>query len=167
MIAAGTASKTIAKQPAACSASASSAICAAWSAVLPWALKPPSAVAVCGVRPTWPITGIPARTIARARSTEAPPRSSLTASQPASLTKRCALSIACSFELLVGAERQVADEQRRPQPAPHGRGQHQHLVHADRRGDAWPSTVIAAVSPTRTRSTPAASATWAEGSRRR
>ena len=67
-------------------------------AVLPWALKPPSAVAVCGVRPTWPITGIPARTIARARSTEAPPRSSLTASQPASLTKRWAFSIACSLD---------------------------------------------------------------------
>ncbi len=130
VIAAGTASKTIAKQPAACSASASSAICAAWPAVLPWALKPPSAVAVCGVRPTWPITGIPARTIARARSTEEPPRSSLTASQPASLTNRCAFAIACSFELLVGAERHVADEQRRPQPAPDGRRQHQHLVHA-------------------------------------
>ena len=36
--------------------------------------------------------------IARARSTDWPPRSSLTASQPASLTKRWALSTACSFE---------------------------------------------------------------------
>ena len=96
--AAGTASKTIAKQPAACSASASRAICAADSAVRPCALKPPSALADCGVRPTWPITGIPEPAIARARSTEAPPRSSLTASQPASLTNRCAFSIACSFE---------------------------------------------------------------------
>ena len=40
----------------------------------------------------------PARTIARARSTELPPRSSLTASQPASLMKRCALWIASSFD---------------------------------------------------------------------
>ena len=38
------------------------------------------------------------RMIALARSTEAPPRSSLTASQPASLTNRCAFSIASSFE---------------------------------------------------------------------
>ncbi len=36
--------------------------------------------------------------MARARSTDGPPRSSFTASQPASLTNRCALSIACSFE---------------------------------------------------------------------
>ena len=71
---------------------------AAASAVRPCALKPPSAVAVCGVSPTWPITGMPERTIARARSTDAPPRSSLTASQPASLTKRWAFSIACSFD---------------------------------------------------------------------
>jgi hypothetical protein len=41
---------------------------------------------------------MPERTIARARSTDAPPRSSLTAEQLASRTKRCALSIACSFE---------------------------------------------------------------------
>jgi hypothetical protein len=42
---------------------------------------------------------MPARMIARARSTETPPRSSLTTSQPASLTYRMAVSIACSFEL--------------------------------------------------------------------
>jgi hypothetical protein len=53
-------------------------------------------VAVCGVSPTWPITGTPARTIARARSALAPPPSSLIASQPASFTKRCAVSIACA-----------------------------------------------------------------------
>ena len=98
MICAGIASKTIAKQPAACSARASAAIFDAWPAVLPCARKPPSAVAVCGVRPTWPITGIPAFTIARARSTEDPPRSSLTASQPASLTNRWALAMASSSD---------------------------------------------------------------------
>jgi hypothetical protein len=37
--------------------------------------------------------------IAFARSTEVPPRSSLTASQPASLMKRWAFAIACSFEI--------------------------------------------------------------------
>ena len=44
------------------------------------------------------MTGMPAPTIARARSTVVPPRSSLTASQPASLTKRWALRIACSLD---------------------------------------------------------------------
>jgi hypothetical protein len=41
---------------------------------------------------------MPAATMARARSTELPPRSSLTASQPASLMKRWALWIASSFD---------------------------------------------------------------------
>ena len=63
-----------------------------------WIFPPPSAVAVCGVSPTWPITGMPAWTIARARSAELPPRSSLTASQPASFTNRCALRTACSSD---------------------------------------------------------------------
>ena len=67
-------------------------------AVRPCERWPPSAVAVWGVSPTWPITGMPAPTIARARSTEVPPRSSLTASQPASLTKRCAWRIASSLD---------------------------------------------------------------------
>ena len=44
------------------------------------------------------MTGIPAATIARARCTEEPPRSSLTASQPASFTKRCAVRTASSSE---------------------------------------------------------------------
>ena len=63
----GIASKTIAKQPASCSASASAAMRAAARALRPWAFQPPSAVEVWGVRPTWPITGMPAPTIARAR----------------------------------------------------------------------------------------------------
>ena len=99
MTAAGIASNTSAKQPASCSASACAPICAAAAAVRPWAFQPPSAVAVWGVRPTWPITGMPAPTIARARLTEdGPPPSSLTASQPASLTIRIAFEIACSSE---------------------------------------------------------------------
>src|SRR2546426_601841 len=39
---------------------------------------------------------MPDSTMARARSTIRPPPSSLTASAPASLTKRCAVAIACS-----------------------------------------------------------------------
>ena len=43
------------------------------------------------------MTGMPAATIARARATDvAPPPSSLTASQPASLTNRSAVVTACS-----------------------------------------------------------------------
>ena len=69
------------------------------AAVRPCAFQPPSAVEVWGVSPTWPITGIPAPTIARARLTEdSPPPSSLTTSQPASLTIRIAVVIACSSE---------------------------------------------------------------------
>jgi len=44
------------------------------------------------------MTGMPASTIARARSMVVPPRSSLTASHPASLMNRCAVATACSFE---------------------------------------------------------------------
>jgi hypothetical protein len=45
------------------------------------------------------MTGIPALTIARARATDvSPPPSSLTASQPASLTKRIAVWIAWASE---------------------------------------------------------------------
>ena len=72
--------------------------------------------------------------IARARSTDAPPRSSLTASQPASLMNRWALRDRLLVRVLVGAERHVADEERRLQAPPGGGGEHQHLVHPDRDG---------------------------------
>ena len=45
------------------------------------------------------MTGMPARTIARARSALTPPPSSLIASQPASFTKRCAVAIAWPSEI--------------------------------------------------------------------
>ena len=161
--AAGIASKTTAKQPTDCRASVSSASLAAASAVRPWALKPPSADAVCGVRPTWPITGMPELMIARARSTETPPRSSLTASQPDSLTKRWALSIACSFE------RSYEPKGRSPTSSgvfrPRRTAEASITISSMPTGgvESWPSTTIAAVSPTRTMSTPASSATCAEG----
>ena len=78
--------------------SASSSSCRACSAVRPCALKPPSIVADCGVSPMWPITGMPAPTIARARESIGPAPSSFTASAPASLTKRIAFSTAVSSE---------------------------------------------------------------------
>ena len=55
-------------------------------------------VADCGVRPMWPITGMPASTIARTRESIAPAPSSFTASAPASFTKRMAFSTASSSE---------------------------------------------------------------------
>ena len=94
----GTASSTSAKQPAASSASASRTSCAAFAAVRPCALKPPSAVADCGVRPMWPITGTPAPTIACTRESIVPAPSILTASAPASLTKRIAFVTASSSD---------------------------------------------------------------------
>ena len=130
VIAAGTASKTIAKQPAACSASASSAIRTARSAVLPWVLKPPSAVAVCGVSPTWPITGIPApddRPGALDRGAAALELDRVAAGL---LDEALRVRDRLLVGELVGAERHVADQQRRPQPAADRLRQHQHLVHA-------------------------------------
>src|SRR3954453_741696 len=69
---AGTASRTSAKHPAASSARASAYSRRAFSAVRPCALKPPSIVADCGVRPTCPMTGPPASTIGRTRGSGAP-----------------------------------------------------------------------------------------------
>ena len=68
------------------------------SAVRPCVLKPPSIVADCGVRPTWPMTGIPLSTIARAREVIVPAPSSLMMSAPPSFTKRIAFRTASSSE---------------------------------------------------------------------
>ena len=67
-----TASSTSAKQPASSRAIASRNSRRAVSAWRPWALWPPIAVAVCGVRPRWPITGMPAATSAFTRSSDRP-----------------------------------------------------------------------------------------------
>ena len=64
----------------------------------PWALWPPSMVAVCGVSPMWPITGMPAATIAAARVTDVPEPSSFTQSAPASFTNRPAFRTASSSD---------------------------------------------------------------------
>ena len=102
------------------------------AAVRPCALKPPSMVALCGVRPMWPITGMPASVSAWTRESIVPAPSSFTASAPASFTKR----IAFSKRLLVGdlerAERQVGDDERTPRAARHRAREQEHLVH--RRG---------------------------------
>ena len=129
----GTASRTSEKHPAASSARASARSASAFSAVRPCALKPPSIVADCGVSPMWPMTGMPAPTIARTRDSVAPAPSSLTASAPASFTKR----IAFLHRLVVGhlerAERHVGDHEWTPCAARDRPREDEHLVH--RRGD--------------------------------
>jgi hypothetical protein len=106
---------------------------------------------------------MPARMIARARSTEAPPRSSLTASTCASLTNRWAVSIASSFEL------SYEPKGRSPTSigvsSPRRTAAVSMIISSSETGvvEGWPSTVIAAVSPTSTTSTPASSTTSAEG----
>ncbi len=67
------------------------------AAVAPWAFMPPSMVADCGVSPRWPMTGMPAPTIAETRATIGPAPSSLTASAPA-LTRRTAFATASSSD---------------------------------------------------------------------
>ena len=56
-------SQRIEKHPASTIARASSISSCARSAVLPWALKPPSWATRMGVMPMWPMTGMPARTM--------------------------------------------------------------------------------------------------------
>ena len=81
----------------------------------------------------WPITGMPAPTIARTRESIGPAPSSLTASAPASLTKRTAFSTRLLVGDLVGAERQVGDDERPPcAPRVDRAREDEHLVH--RRG---------------------------------
>jgi len=161
----GTASKTIAKQPTACNANASSTSCAACSRSA-LGLEAAEAVAVCGVSPTWPMTGMPERTIARARSTEGRRARASQRRRPHSLTKRWALRTASSLRSRT-TRTACRDEHRRLSPPPHRAGEDDHLVHADgvvASGRGPPSPPC---RPTRTTSTPASSAISAEGSRRR
>ena len=116
--AAGTASKTMAKQPAACSARASSAICSRRFGGLALSLEAAERHWRSGASGRrGPSPGCPSRTIARARSTDGPPRSSLTASQPASRDEALGVLDRVLVGALVGAERHVADQKRRPQAA--------------------------------------------------
>ena len=105
---------------------------AAFSAVRPCALKPPSIVADCGVRPMWPITGMPASTIARTRESIAPAPSSFTASAPASFTKRIALRTRILVGDLERAERHVRDDERTLRPAGDCSCEDEHLLHRRR-----------------------------------
>ena len=92
----GTHSSTMEKTPAASSAFASATSFAAPSGVPPCILKPPKLEADCGVRPMWPMTGMPTSTMRRMVSAMAAPPSSLTQSQFVSMRMRQALRMACS-----------------------------------------------------------------------
>ena len=81
---------------------------------------------------------MPAPTIARDRSTEVPPRSSFTASQPASLTKRCAVRMASSLETSYEPNGRSPTSSGVDEPTPDGGGEHEQLVerHRNRGGVA-------------------------------
>ena len=154
----GTHSSTSEKHPASSSASASSNSCRACSAERPWALKPPSIVADCGVSPMWPITGMPEPMSALTRESIGPAPSIFTASAPASLTKRTAFSTAVSSETWKEPNGMSATTSGRRAPRVTARAST--IISSIVAGtvEEWPSTVIAAESPTSTMSMPASSA---------
>ena len=133
------------------------------SADRPCALKPPSIVADCGVRPTWPITGMPAPTIDATRVRVGPAPSSLTASAPDSLTKRIAFSSASVSETWNEPNGMSAITSGRR--APRVTARVSTIISSIVAGtvESCPRTVIAAESPTRTRSAPASSASRPDG----
>ncbi len=107
---------------------------------------------------------MPAPTIARARLTEfAPPPSSFTQSQPASLTILIAVVTACSSETSYdpNGRSPISSGVRRPRRA--ARVRTSMSFSSTGVVALKPSTVVAAESPTRTRSTPADSAARALG----
>ena len=69
--------------------------------------------------------------MAAARLADVPPRSSLTASAPPSLTKRIAVRDRLFVGHLVGPERQVGHQQRPGQAAVHGAHQDEELIDGD------------------------------------
>jgi hypothetical protein len=96
---AGTASRTIEKQPDSLELERASTSLARGFVRLALRFEASRASSrTAAVRPTWPITGIPASTIARARETDGPAPSSFTTSARASFTNRIALRTASSSE---------------------------------------------------------------------
>ena len=92
----GTSSSTTANAPASWTARASARSARAWSLDLPWIRTRPRVLIAWGVRPMWPITGIPARTSASIVRVLRTPPSIFTAWAPASRRKRPALATASS-----------------------------------------------------------------------
>ena len=110
-----------------------------------------------------PITGMPAPTIARTRESIGPAPSSLTASAPASLTKRIAFSSASSSETWNDPNGMSPTTSGRFAPRVAARVSISISSIDAGTVESWPSTTIAAESPTRISSTPAPSASRALG----
>ena len=110
----------------------------------------------------WPITGMPASTIARARSI-GPAPSSFTASAPASFTKRIAFRTASSSETwnVPNGMSAITSGRRAPRVTARVSMSISSIVAGT--VESCPSMVIAAESPTRTRSAPASSASRPPG----
>ena len=129
---AGTASSTSANAPASCERQRVVEQLSAASAVRPWARKPPSRVADCGVRPMWPITPMFDSAIARtrdghpARALELDDVGAALLDEPDRARDRLLVGD------LVAAERQVADDERPPRRARDRPGQEDHLVEGHR-----------------------------------
>mmetsp|Transcript_22923 Transcript_22923/g.55491 ORF Transcript_22923/g.55491 Transcript_22923/m.55491 type:complete len:224 (-) Transcript_22923:386-1057(-) len=162
---AGTHSNTIAKHPASSSAWASRSSWRADSARTPCWRYPPRDTWVWGVRPTWPITPMPASTRARAVSTAflLPPSSFTTSAFP-SLSNRVAL---CS------ASRTVMYAPKGMSPTSSGTLPAPQYASSPRRTprvtisissmvtstvESYPRRTLATESPTRTMSTPLSAA---------
>ena len=105
----------------------------AWSRVLPWTRILPTVLIDCGVRPMWPMTGMPARTsVSMTRAVRTPP-STLTAWAPASRRKIPAFSSASSG-VAYDRNGMSADDQRPRRAADDGLGVVDHLGHRHAHG---------------------------------
>jgi hypothetical protein len=104
------------------------------------------------------MTGIPASTIVRTRDSVAPAPSSFTASAPPSLTKRIAFASASSSETWNDPNGMSATTSGRTAPRVTARVRTSISSTVAGTVESCPSTTIAAESPTRMMSTPAASA---------
>ncbi len=130
---AGTISITTATAPASATAIASWTVCSAASP-RPCTRKPPRPLTLCGVKPMWAITGMPACVSTAICSATRSPPSSFTACAPASFMNRVAVARACVRAGLVAAERQVGHHQRVRRTAHHAAHQRDQLVDRDRHG---------------------------------
>ena len=109
------------------------------------------------------MTGMPAPTIAWTRESVAPAPSSFTASAPASLTKRIAFSIAAESETWNEPNGMSAITSGRRAPRVTARVSMSISSMEAGTVESWPSIVMAAESPTSTRSAPASSASRPPG----
>mmetsp|Transcript_10247 Transcript_10247/g.43115 ORF Transcript_10247/g.43115 Transcript_10247/m.43115 type:complete len:276 (-) Transcript_10247:349-1176(-) len=160
----GTHSRTTAKHPASCSLSARSTTSIASSNVRPCGRNPPSTDMLWGVKPTWPITAMPASTSVLAASTRVlEPPSSFTASMPPSFNMSVAEATACFGDC--SYEPNGRSPTNSGLEAPRATALQWLSISSSVMGSvvSWPCTTIAALSPTRHTSMPAWSTATALG----